>query len=108
MPAAPRGNDCGMGVLTVSRPSDWGGRFRKLKIVVDGEVVAALRPNEQWQTELSEGTHTVSGRMDWASSPPLEVAITSEGLAHVEVSLPYLSVLQAFVTPRRAVKARLL
>jgi hypothetical protein len=105
---ATRGYEADMGTLVVHRPDDWGGRIRRLKIFIDGAEVAGLRPNESHTAELPAGLHHVRGQMDWATCAPLPIEVPDGGTVHAEVSLPYTKVFRAFVTPKRAVQARLL
>jgi hypothetical protein len=97
-----------MGTLVIRRPDDWGGRLRRLRIFIDGEEVAGLRPNEVHTAELPAGPHNVRGQMDWATCAPLPIEVPDGGTVQVEVSMPYVAVLKAFVAPKRAVRARLL
>ena len=95
-------------LLLVRRPDDWGGRIRRLKVVVDGRVGAELLPNEEATIELGAGTHIVTGKIDWARSKELSVDVNEVHPATVEVSLPYSAVFESFIRPSRAVKVRLL
>ena len=97
-----------MGTLVIRRPNDYGGRFRRLKIYFDGVEVTGLRPNETLTIEVAAGLHEVRGRMDWATCKPLPVEVTDSTPVTVEVSLPYWGVARSFVTPKRAVKPRML
>lgn len=97
-----------MGTLVIHRPDDWGGRLRRLRIFINDAEMAGLRPNESHVTELPAGPHQIRGQMDWATCAPLHVEVPDGGMVHAEVSMPYAAVLKAFVTPKRAVKARLL
>jgi hypothetical protein len=97
-----------MGTLVIHRPDDLGGRFRRLKIYVDGLEVVGMRPNKTFTIEVAAGVHEVRGRMDWATCHPLPVEIRDGETVTVEVSLPFWGVLKSFVMPKRAVKARAL
>jgi hypothetical protein len=96
-----------MPTLIVRRPNDWGGRFRRLKVVVDGQEAAGLRMNQETRLDLAPGRHEVFGRMDWMRSPELAVTLNDATPAVVVVSLPLSAIVATFVTPRRAVKIRL-
>jgi hypothetical protein len=98
----------GHGDLVIRRPDDWGGRFRRLRILIDGAEVAGLRPNDSYTAELPAGLHEVRGQMDWATCAPLAIEVGDSGLVNVEVSLPYTAVFKAFVAPKKTVQARLL
>jgi hypothetical protein len=45
--------------------------------------------------------------MDWTSSSPLSVEIPKNGKVQVEVSLPWSAFWKSFLTPRRALVARI-
>lgn len=95
-----------MGELLVRRTNDYGGRLRNLLVLVDGVQVAALKPNAEVRIVLADGPHVLVGKMDWTRSQDLAIEISEKKTA-VEVSLPFSSVIDAFIRPRRAVHARL-
>jgi hypothetical protein len=104
--AVAEGDVDAMGTIAVRRPNDMGGRFRRLKIYIDGQEVAGLRPNQTYTAELADGVHEVRGRMDWARSKPLSVGVTGDELVSVEVSLPFRAAFKVFTDPKHAVQVR--
>lgn len=78
-----------MATLRLSRPHDGGGILRRLRVEVDGREVAALKQGESVAVPVPAGTHSVTGRMDWTSSPPLEVEVAENDEVRVEVALPF-------------------
>lgn len=88
----------------MSRPNDYGGVFRRLKVYVDGQVVAGLRPNERVTFDLPVGRHRAHGAMDWARSSDLELDIAEGASVAFEVSLPFSAVWASFTSPKTAVK----
>lgn len=80
--------------------------LRGLRVIVDGQELASLKPGESADLPLSPGHHEVQGAMDWARSPVLDVELAGGTTSTVEVSMPFSEVFRAFVTPERAVRAR--
>lgn len=95
-----------MATLIVRRPNDMAGRFRRLKVFVDGQKTVGLRPNKEVSLDMPPGGHEVSARMDWARSPGLEVILSDTTPTTIEVSLPFAAGVEVFTQPRRAVKIR--
>ncbi len=92
--------------LRVQRPQDTGGMLRDLRVLVDGERLAGLKPGESADLVLSPGQHEVQGAMDWAHSPIVTVDLHDGMTAVVEVSLPFTAVFRSFFSPKRAIQAR--
>jgi hypothetical protein len=74
--------------LRLSRPHDGGGILRRLRVEVDGQDVAALKQGESVAVPVPSGAHSVRGRLDWTSSPPLEVEVVDDDEVRIEVALP--------------------
>lgn len=88
------------------RPNDFGGRFRRLLINVDGHQVAMLKPNEHAMVELTPGRHVLVGAMDWVRSADFVVEVPVEGTLTVEISLPFKAVMALFSKSRQAIRVR--
>lgn len=97
-----------MALLIASRPEDRGGRLRRLSLLVNNEVVGGLRPNATCEMRLPPGDYSVSGRMDWVTSPTLLVHLEEERPIRVEISLPFSAVLRGLILPRGAIRARVI
>ncbi len=50
-------------------------RFRRYKVFIDGEFRGNIRHQEKWAFMVPAGTHTVSFRIAWFSSPPIKVTV---------------------------------
>jgi hypothetical protein len=50
--------------------------LRRLGVDVDGQQVAALKQGESVDIPVPAGTRGVVGRMDWTTSPALNVEVT--------------------------------
>lgn len=81
--------------------------LRRIKVTVDGRVVAALKPRETATVELAPGAHVLTASMDWARSPQLHFEIAPGGAVSVQVSLPFASVFKSFYKPNGALSVRL-
>ena len=97
-----------MAELTLHRTSSASGRWRALKIEVDGTEVARVGNDGTVVVQVPPGPHVVRSTMDWIHNAPLTVDVP-EGGAAVEFSLPFLTTLvKTFVRPGSAVEARVL
>ncbi len=84
------------------RPHDGGGILRRLVVQVDGRDVARLKQGESADITLSPGQHTVVGRMDWTSTPPLDIGFADDERVRVEVALPFSALWNMVRRPRTA------
>lgn len=92
--------------LHVQRPHDGGGILRRLVVQVDGREVARLKQGESADILLPPGAHTVMGRMDWTSSPALDIDLAEDEPARVEVALPLSALWNMVKRPRSALSIR--
>ena len=95
-----------MGSLHVQRPHDGGGMLRRLVVQVDGRDVARLKQGESADIPLPPGRHSVTGSMDWTSSPALDVDLAEGEQARVEVALPLSALWNMVLRPRTALSIR--
>ena len=65
-----------MSNLNITRKQGFFGRFRKLKILVDGEIVASVGGSDSASIAVAPGHHSVTVKMDWVESQPLELDVT--------------------------------
>ncbi len=96
-----------MGQIVVRRAADTAGVFRRIKVLIDGDVVASLKPQEQKSIDVVAGPHTVRAKMDWCGSERLQVSVAGDAPIEVEVSLPWSGILAGFFAPRTALLAKL-
>ena len=95
-----------MASLRVERPHDGGGVLRRLRVDIDGQNVAALKQGESAEIPVPSGTHTVTGRMDWTSSPPLDIDLVEDEQVRVEVALPFSALWNMVRRPQTALTIR--
>ena len=66
----------GGSVITLSRAlGGWRDRFRRYRVVVDGEQVASIGRGQRLDLPVPPGRHAVVLQVDWARSPQLEVDV---------------------------------
>jgi hypothetical protein len=95
--------------IEVARLRGYMGTLRKLKVLLDNQEVAALRPDETIRLQVEPGSHTIAVKMDWAKTPPLELECKERGTVRVEASpAPFLIAAAAsFLWPSRAFRVQL-
>jgi diguanylate cyclase (GGDEF)-like protein/PAS domain S-box-containing protein len=52
-------------------------RFRRHKVIIDGQMRGSIRALERWSFEVAAGTHTVSFQVDFYHSPPVKVLVVN-------------------------------
>ena len=81
--------DCRMSdKLTITRPSAYFGKVRKLLVNVDGNNVGYVNNAETREFELGAGSHSVSVSMDWCSSPTLDIQVADDERVSLAVDMP--------------------
>jgi hypothetical protein len=80
-PCAPPQADSGFGhlaadaVIRVKRSTSYPDRIRAYRILVDGQEMARLNDGESVELPVVSGRHTIVAKIDWCSSPTLNVNI---------------------------------
>ena len=95
-----------MATLHLQRRLDGGGILRRLLVQVDGHEVAGLRQGQFVRIPLARGTHSVVGRLDWTSSPALDVDVAADEEVRIEVALPFSALWNMLLRPRTALAIR--
>lgn len=95
------------GQLRLRREQDGGGSMRDIIVTMDGQEVGRLGQGKEDLVSVDAGQHVVQARMDWATSLPLDVDVAVEREAVVSVALPGSAIWRSFITPSRALTARL-
>ena len=95
-----------MTTLKIQRNRSGAGQLRHMRIYVDQNCVARLRPGGEWEAPVEPGHHEVAARMDWCASSPLVVDLPKDGETTVKVSFPLSSILKIFLRPKRAIECR--
>lgn len=67
-----------MATVTVRRGNDPMGRMRRMRVEIDGSTAARLSVNGSESIDVSPGSHILRARMDWQSSKPLQVALSTD------------------------------
>lgn len=74
-------------LLRVSRDDPFSGRFRHMRITEDGRVLLEVPALGSASVEVDPGRHVLVARMDWVSSPPLELDVANGREYHLETAL---------------------
>ena len=62
-------------VIRVKRSTSYPDRIRAYRILVDGQEMAHLNADQSVELPVVSGMHTIVAKIDWCSSPTLNVAI---------------------------------
>jgi len=74
-----------MGKLIISRKKEWNNKGRKFGVYIDGEKKDIIGNGEIKELEIEPGKHTLWFKVDWCSSPEVEIEIPAEKSKTVEV-----------------------
>jgi hypothetical protein len=107
-PAARRGRSCASlsaelhtsATIAIRRPQGITDRLRSYRVLVDGEESARLRGAASVLLSVQAGLHTVQARIDWVSSPQLEIDLRAGETIALECTgqrNPFLAALHLFV-----------
>ncbi len=77
-----------MGNVTITRTDKgFADRNRRYRILLDGEEVARLRPDESWTAELTPGSHECEAWLDFTRSP--NVTVSGDATTRLELEPRY-------------------
>jgi hypothetical protein len=69
-------DETGSSTLVVQRRRVlWRDRLRAYAVLIDGVGSGEVRAGDERRIEVSPGSHVVQGKIDWASSNPIQVEI---------------------------------
>ncbi|MEU4819918.1 hypothetical protein AB0G03_30130 [Micromonospora aurantiaca] len=97
-----------MSTITVRRAVDAGGILTRMKIEVDGQIVARLRRGAEHSFDAEPGRHVVRVRLSWQSSLPVEVTLNGNETVALEAAYSERSwrFTETFLHPRGALDLR--
>jgi len=64
-----------MAEILFRRGSGWRDRFRAYYIFIDGELVGNIKASSDFRVNVTPGRHQIELRIDWCSSPPLDLSV---------------------------------
>ena len=66
--------------LVLDYQKGWFGRFRKLKIYLDGDIhLTDMKQGERAEAEIPENIEFIYGGMDWGTTERIKIEELSEG-----------------------------
>lgn len=77
-----------MGLLQIRRKPAWYGRFRTLRVFVDGVHVGGVSARTAGRFELYPGVHSVYVKLDWVTSPSVSIEVPEDGVVMLEAVIP--------------------
>ena len=77
--------DMRRGLLRVSRDSaKWRDKWRAYTVLVDGDAFGKVKRGASISREISPGPHIAQLRINWCSSPELQIEIPSGAELHLQ------------------------
>ncbi|MBP1841743.1 hypothetical protein [Formosa algae] len=72
--------------IRVERNSEWNNKARAIGIYIDGEKVGTINDGETQEYELENGKHEIFAKIDWCSSPKIELNIAQNESKTIKLS----------------------
>ena len=73
--------------IIIGRALDASGLLRRIKIEIDGHVVARLKRGALQSVDVAPGRHVVRAHLDWQSSAPVEVHLAGTETIALEAAI---------------------
>lgn len=70
-----------MAILRLNRKNEFLNRFRKFKILLNGNIIGEISNNEVKDFDIPTGNHTLSAKVDWCFSPEIPIEINDNNKA---------------------------
>lgn len=61
--------------IIINRKSEWRNRARGFRLLLDGKEVGKIANDASEEYPVEPGVHTLQCKIDWCSSPELEVTV---------------------------------
>jgi hypothetical protein len=75
-----------MARIIISRKKEWSNRARKFGVYIDGEKKDTVLNGEIKDIEVPAGKHKIMFKVDWCTSPEIEIELKEDKSKTVEVS----------------------
>jgi hypothetical protein len=72
------------GSVSIKRASAWNSRVRAFKVLIDGSEVGSIKNGKTERFEVASGRHVCQLRIDWCTSPLVEVEVPPRGDVSLE------------------------
>jgi hypothetical protein len=92
-----------MPTVELRRGLDMYGLFGRMEFIMDGQVVALLRPRARAVLSVEPGTHSLQARFNPCTSRLHELDLSSRLSVSVKASLPYRSLFTSLSEPEGAI-----
>lgn len=64
-------------MIEIKRGESWADRYRKYKVILNGEKIGTIGAKETFEHQLDPGRHTLYLKIDWCRSKKIEFEIQS-------------------------------
>lgn len=71
--------------IIISRKSEWRNRARNFHVWIDGREVGTIANGSSEEYPIEPGIHTLQCKIDWCSSPELELTLKAGETRFVQV-----------------------
>lgn len=91
-----------MASIRISRIAESENKWRDIKVLIDGKLVGKIGNGHSQTYELQSGKHSVQAKIDWCSSPILEIDLKKEEVALLQLQSGKLpAILRILFTPKK-------
>ena len=92
--------------LVLTRPRAGIAGLRRVRVDIDGRVVARLWQGKSERLSVDPGHHVVRAGTDWCRSVPIEVNLGAGEAAFIECLVPWSFIWKMIVMPGRSITCR--
>ncbi|GIG36503.1 hypothetical protein [Cellulomonas pakistanensis] len=85
--------------LVLSRGDDSAGMLRRIRVTVDGEPVALLKPRTVAEVDVPPGRHRVRASMDWTTSRAMDLDLVPGERVEIRTRLPFSMIWRMVTAP---------
>lgn len=84
LPRHDRHDNFSVSRIDISRATAWQDKLRRYQILVDGEPAGTIAEGAQVSLPVTPGRHQVQLKIDWCSSPELNVDVPPGGVVQLD------------------------
>lgn len=74
-----------MAKLTVTRPKQWKDKMRSYKVLISNQDAVSIESGQTFSLDVPNEAFTIQAKIDWTSSPILDLDLSDGRSAKVEI-----------------------